>query len=176
MTTILTNQIGAQGVWLACVLGAAAGRPWLGVVAAALWLAFHLQRSQHLGREVALVASAALLGTVVDVVLVRGELLRYASQGPWSGFGPLWMVALWMGFATTLNVSLRWLQARPLVAVATGAIFGPLAYLGGERLGGVTFATDPATSLSAVAVAWAISLPLLTALAAALNTPRRVAG
>jgi hypothetical protein len=45
---------------------------------------------------------------------------------------------------------------------------GPLAYLAGERLGGVQM-PDPVVALGAQAIGWAAILPLLTLLATRMN-------
>jgi hypothetical protein len=73
-----------------------------------------------------------------------------------------------MLFATTLNVSLRWLRGRPLLGALLGAVGGPLAYLAGAKLGGIEL-LEPALALSALAAGWALLLPLLQRLATELD-------
>ena len=54
---------------------------------------------------------ASILDTVAPMVAPQG-VLAYAS-GQWSAtLPPLWMTALWAVFATSLNVTLRWLHGR----------------------------------------------------------------
>ena len=55
-----------------------------------------------------------------------------------AGLAPYWIVALWMLFATTLNVTFRWLQPRPALAAALGAVFGPVSYIAGAAVGVIT--------------------------------------
>ena len=71
------------------------------------------------------------------------------------------MVALWMLFASTLNASMGWLAGRFAVAAALGAVFGPLSYLAGARLGAIELHANTAVSLTAIAVVWAGALPAL---------------
>jgi hypothetical protein len=71
---------------------------------------------------------------------------------------------MWAMFATTLNLSRRWMQRRLLLASLLGAIFGPLAYLAGEELGAVNFESR-FLAISALAVIWAVSMPLLMSVA-----------
>jgi hypothetical protein len=71
---------------------------------------------------------------------------------------------MWMLFATTLNVSLRWLRRFPLAAIALGAIGGPLAYWGGARLGAMEF-TAPVAATAALAIGWGALTPFLVWLA-----------
>jgi hypothetical protein len=71
---------------------------------------------------------------------------------------PIWIIALWAGFATTLNRSLRWMRNKTLLAILFGAIGGPLAYIAAEKLGAVTLTN---TSLVVLSFGWAILTPLL---------------
>jgi len=77
---------------------------------------------------------------------------------------------MWMLFATTLNVSLRWLQPRLGLAALLGMIAGPLAYYAGARLGGVSFSA-PAAALCAVAAVWTLVLPMLLIIASRCRGP-----
>ena len=72
---------------------------------------------------------------------------------------------MWVLFATTLNVGMRWLHKSNLVAIAAGAIGGPLSFLAGERAGAVSFA-DPLFSLGVISIGWALLLPILVRVAA----------
>jgi hypothetical protein len=71
---------------------------------------------------------------------------------------------MWALFATTINVSMAWLKNRWLLASSMGAIFGPLAFIAGERLGAVQFIDRP-LALLALAVGWACLMPMLLWLA-----------
>jgi hypothetical protein len=71
---------------------------------------------------------------------------------------------MWMVFATTLNLSLRWLQGHRLAAIGLGAIGGPLAYWGGARLGAMEFVV-PVAATAALAIGWAVLTPVLVRLA-----------
>jgi fucose 4-O-acetylase-like acetyltransferase len=86
-------------------------------------------------------------------------LLEYPSGMilPW--LAPVWIIALWAGFATLLPVSLRWLLGRWRTAALFGAVGGPLAYYAGMKLGAVSF-PDPVVALAALAGGWAVLTPL----------------
>ena len=163
---IAMNVILYQCAWFAGVLGAAAGNAWLyagGVAAALLW---HLFRAPEPLREVRLIVVAAGIGAAVDSVIVASGWVRMEGQLLMGGFLPLWMVALWAAFATTLNVSLRAFRNRYALASFLALIGAPLAYIAGARLGALEWVmTVPALAL--IGVAWALSMPLL------LHTARR---
>lgn len=74
------------------------------------------------------------------------------------------MLALSGNFVLALD-ALHWLAHRPALAVAVGAVGGPLAYLAGARLGAVTLRPTEAGALVAIALEWAVALPLLLFLA-----------
>jgi hypothetical protein len=151
------NAILLQAVWFAAVLAAARGQVWLGVLAALPVLALHAwwHRRQP-GAGLGLPAAAVVLGAAVD------GALHLAGLRPAGGWPSPWMLAQWAVFATALPASLAWLHGRPLLAAVLGAIGAPVAYCAGMRLGAV--APADAMVLAAVAMAWAIAMPVLVSL------------
>ncbi len=165
MARLIVNFLLFQASWVACVVAGAAGRPYLAVLAAAVVVGFHLWRAPRALPEVALVAAVVGIGAVFDSLLAVSGWLVYASPVPFEQLAPVWILALWAGFATTLNVSLRWLRSYPVAAAAFGAVGGPAAYLAGSALGGV--ALQPAAlAIAALAVGWAIAMPIVLRLSA----------
>lgn len=161
---MLLNLIAFQIGWFACVLGGAHGWPWLGVLATVAIVALHLYRAARPMMEATLILGSGVLGFFADSLLTGMGLLRFPS-GQWHPqFAPYWMAAMWMLFATTLNVSLRWLKSRLGLAALLGAVAGPLAYYGGAKLGGVSFG-QPLAGLVAVAGVWTLAMPLLLVMA-----------
>ena len=156
------NFIGFQIGWFACVIGAAKGLPVVSVVCALMIVAYHLYRS-HSITELYIVMVAMLIGFVWESLLVASGWLSYSSSGD-TGFAPLWLVAMWALFATTINLSMAWLKGRWALAALMGAIFGPLAFVAGEKLGAVMFLNQP-VALTALALGWALLMPLLLRLA-----------
>lgn len=162
VTTIIVNAALFQCAWFACVLGAAHGMPWAGVCAVALVVGWHLARAARPLPELALVGVALLIGAVFETLLVQSGWVRFDTGMPSAGTAPLWMVALWANFATTLNVSLRPLRGRPVLSALVGAIGAPVAYSAGDALGALEFReTGPA--LTAIAAGWLVLTPLLLA-------------
>lgn len=170
---LLVNFLAYQFVWFACVFGAIQGMPWLGTGSALAVAALHLRLTGHPRRELGLMIVAAATGFALDSTLASNGLVSFAS-GVWvDGLAPHWMVALWIGFATTLNVSLRWLTSRPVLAAAFGAVGGPLAYYAGMRLGALQL--QPLDiALAAVGVGWALAMWLLAMVAGRIGAVRRL--
>jgi len=161
---IVLNLVAFQIGWLACVLGGARGLPLGGTGLVAVLIAIHLWRSTNPRRELILIATVGVLGAIWDSLLVMLGWLHYPSGTLIDGTAPHWIVAMWMLFATTLNVSLRWLRGRLLLATLLGAVGGPMAYFAGYRLGGVEF-SQLWVGLTALGLGWAVLMPLLTVLA-----------
>jgi len=161
--SLAVNVLLFQAGWFACVLGAAQGLPWIGVLVTALVVGWHLARATQPRRELALLAVAAAVGAVFETLLVQAGWVRFETGVLVEGLVPYWMVTLWVVFATTLNVSLRALRPHLLISALLGAIGGPAAYYAGARLGALEFGATGA-ALVALAIGWALLTPaLLTA-------------
>jgi hypothetical protein len=157
---LIANALLSQVAWFGAVLAAARGLPWLGVAAIAAVAALHLVFARTPAHELRLLLIALVLGAVFETLLVWAGLLRFEGGAVLAGTAPVWMIALWANFATTLNVSLRALRGRLLVASLLGAIGAPLAYYGGQKLGAVQI-LDTGFALATIAFGWAILTPLL---------------
>lgn len=162
----ILNFVLFQAGWFACVLGGAHGMPIAAVVAAGavigaslLWLSVDRMS------DVRLFLAVALIGFCVDTMHLRFGVFALIDDPLVPHLCPLWLVALWAMFGTTLRDSLSWLAGRYGLAALLGAVAGPLSYLGGAKLGAVTLHPNRAFSIAALVVGWAIVMPLLVWLA-----------
>ena len=160
----MANFVLFQLGWLACVLGAAKGHAWAGTACALLIVAWHVWRAARPLDELNLLLRVVLTGAVFDTLMVQLGLIGYASGVFVTGIAPHWILALWALFATSLNVSMRWLKERMVMAALLGAASGPLSYWAAVRLGAATF-ERPMAAVIALALGWAIIMPLLLVLA-----------
>ncbi|WP_236848801.1 DUF2878 domain-containing protein [Candidatus Thiodictyon syntrophicum] len=159
MSRVLLNFVAYQIAWFACVLGGAHQLPWVGVAVTAVAVAIHLVLVPAPGRDALLILTVAAIGALWDGLLVGLGILEYPSGVVLPWLAPVWIIAMWAGFATTLHVSLRWLLGRWRLATLFGALGGPLAYYAGMRLGAVNF-PDPVVALAVLAGGWSILMPL----------------
>lgn len=156
----LVNYVLFQLGWFACVLGAANGMPWLSLTAVAPILALHFYWARRPGAELRLLTVCLLLGLLFDAVLLASGSVAFPN-GEWlPGLAPYWMACMWLLLGTTLNLSLHWLRDRVVLAAAFGALGGPLAYLAGEGLGGITL-LRPVPALVMLAVGWGLVMPVV---------------
>jgi len=162
------SQVG----WFACVLGAAHGWLWAGPLVVGFLAVLFVVRSGRPGRALLRLMAVAGFGLVTDSVLMACGALHFPDAvqmqpdllGP-----PLWMLALWVGFGTTLDGVLHALRTRLITAALVGAIFGPMGYRAGVALGAAELGSPSTWSLACVAVAWAAALPSLLRVDAALE-------
>ncbi|MBS0367142.1 MAG: DUF2878 domain-containing protein [Proteobacteria bacterium] len=167
-TRLAANMVGYQLVWGAAVCGAGRQVSWPGVLAAALFAFWQLATAARPRVEGRLLVVSVALGVLLDGSLAATGVLRYAAPSPAvpSGGAPLWILALWVAFALTLNRSMRWLLGRPVLAVVFGAIGGPLAYAAAGRLAhAVAFASPGWHATTCLAAGWGGAMLLLTSLA-----------
>ncbi|MBM3737226.1 MAG: DUF2878 domain-containing protein [Acidobacteria bacterium] len=153
------NFAGFQVVWFGCVIPAAAGMPWIGIAVCLVWAWLYR-------RDVQLLCAAAGIGLAAETALYSTGSTAFPPQ-TWIGAPvPLWMAALWVNFAATLNESLSWLSGRYAAGALLGAVAGPLSYWAGERLGAIQVNRP-----WAVALTWALATPALLYAARQLRRP-----
>ena len=153
-----------QIAWFAAVLSASQGYPWVGALTMLMAILLHLGRASRPQPELILVLVCGVIGAIWESVLVALGWVSYPS-GTWvANLAPYWIVTMWMLFATTLNISFGWLKGRPLLAIAFGAIGGPLSFFTGHKLGGVVL-VEFQTALIALAIGWGLVMPVLLELA-----------
>ena len=157
------NALGFQAAWWLTVLGVSHEKPWLGPVGMLVFIALDHTLLKNKNRaEWQLIAWSMLMGTLVDSIFINLNWLEYA--GSWillPQLAPMWIIFMWAGFASTLNHSLRWLENKYWISAILGAVFGPLSYLAGEKLGAIQFSASQATVLLGLTFAWAIAVPML---------------
>jgi hypothetical protein len=154
--------------WFACVAGAGRGQLWLGPTVGAVLVMGHLLLTRERAREATLVLTIGLFGFAVDTLQASAGLYAFTGTSVLPWLCPPWMVALWMLFATTLNSSMAWLAGRHRLAAVLGALCGPLSYAAGARLGAIELHPSALVSLAGIAVVWALAMPALLVIRAAL--------
>ena len=103
--------------------------------------------------------------------MISGSVYIPVDQG-WKWICPPWMAALWFNFAMLVSISLSWLKGKYLLAGLLGALFGPVAYWGGEKLGVLTVAASFWQGYLPLALLWAVALPALILIHGRMITAR----
>jgi len=174
MTKSLWNIISVNIGWLACILGAARGHYWLGLVVVPILFIIHItaiQRRKILKIFIVAMATTAI-GFLTDTTLIivgTVEPNRWLMPVP---FTTVWDLMIWANFSLTLDASLRFLQKRPLVAAFLGAICAPGTYYAGDRLGALNFSEPVFSSLLWVGAVWLFAMPCLSLMARYFYQPQ----
>lgn len=159
-----------QVAWWSCVLLVRAGFPLVAVLGPAAYVLAHVgplrgkpkSPSDVAGEVGALAVAGVLVGFVVDTSLSLQGGLSF-PQSPTQTVPAPFMVALWAAAAVSVRASCRGLLGLPLAVVAmVGAVAGPLAYLGGQRLG--VLSLSPGT-VPLVGLHWGCAVPLVVLMA-----------
>jgi hypothetical protein len=165
---LLINIIAFKIGWISAVLGGASGMALIGTAIVFTAIGVHLFLVKEPSRELALILIVGVVGLCSDSILVAAGWLTYANGTIVAGFAPYWIVAMWMLFATTLNVIFRWLQRRLRLAAVIGAISGPASYYAGSKLGAVEF-TEFVPAIVGLGVTWMFLFPAFLMLAKSLD-------
>ena len=163
--SLILNFAAFQIGWFSSVIGGAQQMPWLGPLAVMVAISIHFYLARRPMQELLLILSCAVIGAAFDSVLVASGWVEYKAGLISESLAPYWIITLWMLFATTLNVSMRWLRGRDLLAVVFGFVGGPLSYVAGQKLGGIVLVNEMA-ALVALGIGWAAIMPVLLRLSA----------
>jgi hypothetical protein len=162
VSTLVINAVLFQVAWFAALYGGIYEWLILAILpasAAAIWHLYVLRA--HIKAELALFVSVVILGFVIESAFVALGMIVYVGS-PLFGFGPpLWILAMWLAFATLPNGCLAWLKGRRVLQIILGGLTGPLSYLAGGKLGGATLHEPVLTSLAIIGAGWAIALPII---------------
>lgn len=151
--------------WFAAVTFAARDAVLPATLSPLVVVAVHLVLTRDRGSALRLIVVAALISLVGDSIVIAIGRSKFEAHWPLLGLVPVWVIALWMAFATLPNLALRWFRDRPALIAVLAAIFGPLTYDLGARLGAGEMGRPYWLHVSALAVLWGLATPFLMGLA-----------
>ena len=161
------NVISVDIGWGACVLGAAWGYHWLGMVVVLLLLIIHIAVIER--NKIRIVFIVALItiatGFLADTLLI---ILGTVAPNRWLMPPPLtalWDLMIWVNFSLSLDRALRFLQKKPLLAAVLGAVIAPPTYYAAGRLGALRFSEPSYLGLIWIGVIWFVVMPWLALMA-----------
>ena len=149
----LFNIVAFNVLWLSCVVGHNSFL-WLSVPLLLAYLWFLVEtNSASLSR----ILVPAAIGILTDTALALAGVFQFQDS---LLIIPLWLVVLWIGFATTLSQSLSVFGKNLWIAACAGAVAFPFNYGVGERLGAVSFGETYLESMMILSLLWAALFPL----------------
>lgn len=155
----LINAVLFQAVWLGCVIGGGVyGLLWPGVLALVVLVA-SVSGAPCRRQDVLMAMLALPAGLLLDSLWIHLGVVDFHG----ATYAPSWILLMWIGVALTINHSLVFLRDRPLLGALVVALFGPVSYMGGHKLGAVTVPDFP--SLWMVGLSWGLLFALLFVIA-----------
>lgn len=155
--------------WFTCVLSAAKADGWIGVALVAAMSAGHLCLVRRPLREAGFIIVVTVLGFGWESFVYRTGWIAYPNGVLVPGYAPYWMAGLWALFALQVNPVFASLRRHRLLCAALGAVGGPLSFRAGAALGAVAF-IDVWRALALIGAGWAVMLPGVIALGAAIGS------
>lgn len=166
----LVNFLLYQTGWIVALWAAGRGHPTVAWIVPGVLVAAHLALARRRAHEAGTLLAAACCGVIGDGLLCRLDWVRYAAHDA-AWVPPVWIVMLWIQFATLFRFTLAWLKGRTALAFVLGLVGGPIAFLAGERFGAASLDHGRLRALIALAAIWATAVPLLNAVAWRRNAP-----
>lgn len=154
---MITNFILFESCWLLNVLMPGQLSAAITLVAVVVHLSLVSQRPS---RETRFIIMAAVLGISVDVLLQNMGVLVFPENSGFyaEGMIPVWLVAIWLIFSTTVNHCLYWMRNWPRMTLLIAPIAGAFAYYGAAKLGALELGHG-LWGLAALALAWLFLFP-----------------
>jgi len=104
----------------------------------------------------------ALVGVVVDQLLIILQVIQLPSDSTSPLTIPLWLILLWCIFSWCFNHSLKWLVKLSLLKVAVlGGIFGTLSYTLALQMNVFNTVLPTLYFVLTLALTWALLLPFM---------------
>lgn len=147
------NLISFNLIWVLAIIKGNQALPLIGIL-----IALHFMIINYRVSELKVVICTALLGYSVDCLLTLFGFFKFSQV---QGITPIWLLALWIGFSTTLRHSLQYFSNKPLVSALCGAIAGSASYFMAAHLGAVVLAISQLISVIVLALVWAVLFPCL---------------
>ncbi|MES2675520.1 MAG: DUF2878 domain-containing protein [Pseudomonadota bacterium] len=162
------NAIGFQVGWFVCVTTSSL----LGLIFTSIFITFHLYlirryaKEFFLKKEICWILIIFIIGFLIEMLFFSLGILYEDIQNPYFTYfitSPLWIICLWLLFATALRTSLAFLFNRPWLAYLATAIMAPWSYFAGSHLNTQVHINKPILlSLAIISIVWVFALWIIT--------------
>lgn len=141
-------------IWAGCVIGREQ-YAWLVAPSVIIYVSILVVNSSIRIEQVFI---PAFIGITIDSLLTLLGVYQFANA---SVLPPLWLLILWIAFASSLTSSLSFLGRRKIAASIFGAVGVPINYLAGAGLDAVSFGHSYFITAIGLCALWAVGLPFL---------------
>lgn len=150
----VVNFIGFQLYWWSCIL-----LQNNAIVVCSLLLLLHLLCHRQPQQEFISIALLGLAGFAVDFILTLFDCFAFAHYPEY--VPPVWLLLLWIGFATNVTTLSSRLKSNWWLMSIAGALLAPLSYLAAAKLNAVTLPYGYLQTWLILVPIWFLLLPSL---------------
>ena len=126
---------GYQITWLMCIFGEILYKSFFpGLICGLIFLFIVFINTKNKRKFTFIVFSIAIVGYLFDSILVIFKIYNFESS-LYFGWLPIWMLVLWLSFATLFDEVFVFLSRYKLISISLSAVLGPLTYYSGSPLG-----------------------------------------
>jgi len=159
-TPVWINVAFFHGLWLICVQA----NDLLALAALAIYLLIHQLLFVRKNKEWIVIVAFTLVGIILDGVQLNIPLIQFSGAisinvAPEILIPPIWLICLWVGFATTLAHGFRFFLNNIRLAVAATLVAVPFSYMVGTLMSGSELVM-PIIALLVEGLGWAIIFPV----------------
>lgn len=161
--------------WIGCIMASFMGNPTLYAAAATIpfvFISYWFERKvdEPVKPRIVVALVITLVGSALDSVLMNMNLLilnpgAAITVGSFQ-ISPFWYVCIWLQLALSVLVWARWKAPMWLWAIL-GSAGGPLSFLAAEKMSAIKINYP----IWAMALVWAIAMPVMVRLAKSLIQP-----
>lgn len=133
--TVFINFFTFYIAWWAILISQWKNQPAIGWIIWAVVIGIHFYKvSINKKKDAIEILLIAVAGLILDTVLAKAHVLTF--NNPVSEFlPPLWLVGIWILFATTISYTFVLIRNKPVAQVITGGFFAPISYITGAKFG-----------------------------------------
>jgi len=143
----ISNAVLFQCAWFSCVLLPAQ----IAVIATTVVVLVHLKMTHKKENELFFILSVTALGYCMDSVFsLFGRIDLNLS-----GESTIYLVCVWLIFATTLNSSMSWFLSSPYRSIILG-ILAPVSYYAAQQFGKIKYSEPLVSTMAIHALLWGI--------------------
>ena len=147
----IINATGFQGAWWSVALYQEKA-----IYLVILLISLHfVYLKNNRAKELYFVLAVSAFGILMDSLLFNFNFFDFTHPMSLSpAVVPLWLMFLWLAFASTLNHCLSWLFKNKYIAFIVGGMGGSLSYLGAANLGAMTIMQSKIQAFLMLFIIW----------------------
>ena len=157
---IVINVIGFYICWWLTVFGAVSELYFIGPLVTLIFVILHLYKVANHKKEDIFLIICFFLGLIIETVLLNFNVIIHKGFLVEYNIAPLWSIALWVCFGSTLFHSFKWLSRQYFISMLLGLFSAPLIYLSMNAIGIIEFGMNKIHVGLVASFLWGVFIPL----------------